>query len=247
MGNYTDGGGDMMLYTYGTYAYQGNNAADIQDNSGVASSFYHTSSYNVSGYTELEVEFYFVAISMDNTNEDFWVQYYNGSAWQTVASFASGIDFNNGTFYNVIVPISSSQYNFPTNAKLRFMCDASGNSDDVYIDAIEFRGSSSGASSFSIMSSGNEVVMPEEFSLFQNYPNPFNPTTNIKFTLPEVSSVELSIYNIMGQKVATLINGELSAGEHDVSWNASGYASGIYFYRLQTSEFTETKKMILLK
>jgi serine protease len=138
-GNYTDGGGDCYLYTGGTYAHQGSNAADIQDNSGVASSFYHTVGHDVSGYSELEVEFWYYAVSMES-GEDFWVQYYNGSSWQTVATYARGTDFNNNTFYNKVVPISSSQYNFPTNAKLRFMCDASGNSDDVYIDEIEFRG-----------------------------------------------------------------------------------------------------------
>lgn len=139
-GSYTDGGGDCSRYTGGTYAHQGNAAADIQDNSGVASSFYHTLGYDVSGYAELEVDFWFMAVSMDNSNEDFWLQYYDGSSWQTVETWARSIDFENNQFYHEVVPISSSQYNFPTNAKLRFMCDASGNADDVYIDEIEFRG-----------------------------------------------------------------------------------------------------------
>ena len=79
------------MYTGGTYSYQGSNSIDIQDNSGVASSFYHTNTYNVSGFSDLEVDFYFVAVSMDNTREDFWVQYYDGSVWQTVAAFARGL------------------------------------------------------------------------------------------------------------------------------------------------------------
>ncbi len=139
-GNYTDGGGDCYLYTGGTYAHQGSNAADIQDNSGVASSFYHTLGYDVSGYAELKVDFWFMAVSMDNSNEDFWLQYYDGSSWQTVETWARSIDFENNQFYHETVSISSSQYNFPANAQLRFMCDASGNQDDVYIDEIEFRG-----------------------------------------------------------------------------------------------------------
>jgi PKD repeat protein len=140
MGTYTDGGNDMSRYTGGTYAHQENCAADIQDNSGTASSFYHTSTYDVSGYNELEIEFWFYAVSMES-GEDFWVQYYDGSTWRTVAAYARGTDFNNNTFYNKVVTISRSQYNFPTNARIRFMCDASGNYDDVYIDEIEFRGS----------------------------------------------------------------------------------------------------------
>ncbi|MCA9727710.1 MAG: PKD domain-containing protein, partial [Candidatus Eisenbacteria bacterium] len=140
MGSYTDGGADMSRYTGGTYAWDGRAAADIQDNSGTASSFYHTAGYNVTGYNTLEVEFYFYAVSMEN-GEDFWVQYYNGSAWVTVAAYVAGSTFSNNTFYVTTVSIPRSSYNFPTNAKLRFMCDASNNSDDVYIDAITWRGS----------------------------------------------------------------------------------------------------------
>ncbi len=241
MGSYTDGGADMSRYTGGTYAYQGSAAADIQDNSGVASSFYHTGSYNVTGYTELEVEFYFVAISMES-GEDFWVQYYNGSAWQTVASFARGIDFNNGTFYHVIVTISRSNYNFPTNAKLRFLCDASGDADDVYIDAIEFRGMS-GTSQVAKVT----PIIPQEFSISQNYPNPFNPVTSINFNLPKACQVDLSVFNILGQKVATVADGQFEAGMHTVQWNAEQCASGIYFYKIQAGEFTDSRKMLLLK
>lgn len=137
-GNYTDGGGDCALYTSGsTYAHQGARAADIQDNSGVASSFYHTAGINVHtpGYTQIKVEFWFKTASME-TNEDFWVQYYNGSTWTTVASYKSGTDFSNGTFYNKTVLIDESSYTFPTGMKIRFMCDASDNNDDVYIDEV---------------------------------------------------------------------------------------------------------------
>ncbi len=241
-GSYTDGGGDCYLYCGVTYAYQGSCAADIQDNSGTASSFYHTVGHNVSGYTEMEIEFYFVAISMDNSNEDFWLQYYNGSGWQTVATWAQGIDFLNGYFYNTVVTISSSQYNFPTNARLRFVCDASGNADDVYIDEIEWRGMS-GTSGLA----KNVSLIPDEFSLSQNYPNPFNPTTEIAFDLPAASHVTLEIYNVLGQRVTVLADGSYNAGQHTVTWDASNQASGIYFYRLTTPDYVATKKMLLLK
>jgi PKD repeat protein len=240
-GSYTDGGSDCALYTRGTYAWQGSAAADIQDNSGTASSFYHTGSYNVSGYSELEVEFYFVAISME-AGEDFWVQYYDGSTWRTVATLTRGVDFNNNTFYNVIVTISRSYYNFPTNARLRFMCDASDNNDDVYIDAIEFRGTGGAARL------ANEApLVPDEFALSQNRPNPFNPTTEISFSLPVASNVSLEIFNILGQRVAVLADGFRSAGRYTVTWDASNQSSGIYFYRLRTDKFAESRKMLLLK
>jgi fibronectin-binding autotransporter adhesin len=86
-----------------------------------------------------------------------------------------------------------------------------------------------------------------EYALDQNYPNPFNPSTAIQFSLEKPGKTVLEIYNTLGQKVATLVNGELSAGAHRYQWNASGLASGVYFYRLQSNEFVATKKMILVK
>ncbi|MCP4114738.1 MAG: hypothetical protein GY737_04910 [Desulfobacteraceae bacterium] len=136
-GNYRDGGRDCRLYTRGTHAHQGSSAANIQDNSGVSSSFYHTDPIDVDtpGYTRIEVSFWFKAVSME-TGEDFWVQYYDGSTWHTVAAYVSGTDFVNGTFYNMTVAIDEASYDFSTDMKIRFRCDASGNRDDVYIDEI---------------------------------------------------------------------------------------------------------------
>jgi len=85
------------------------------------------------------------------------------------------------------------------------------------------------------------------FILMQNYPNPFNPTTAISYQLSALSQVDLSIYNILGQKVATLVSEKQPAGDYKVEWDASGFASGIYLYHLQTDEFSETRKMILLQ
>jgi competence transcription factor ComK len=88
---------------------------------------------------------------------------------------------------------------------------------------------------------------PLGFKLFQNYPNPFNPTTTIKYDLPKQAHVTLKVYNILGQKVATLLNGVKQAGSYEVNFNASNLSSGIYFYRLKTGQNILTKKMILLK
>ena len=95
-------------------------------------------------------------------------------------------------------------------------------------------------------------ALPEGFRLEQNYPNPFNPTTTIEFALPQAGPVSVEIYNINGQKVRTLIDGPMTAGVHTVEWDAtdeagSRVASGVYFYRLTTDEFTQSKKMTLLK
>ncbi len=89
--------------------------------------------------------------------------------------------------------------------------------------------------------------IPDQFSLSQNYPNPFNPVTNIEFAVPEESFVKLAIFDITGRVVEVLVNEELSAGIYKTDWNASSYSSGIYFYRLETESFTETKRMVLVK
>ena len=95
--------------------------------------------------------------------------------------------------------------------------------------------------------SGNQADAVKIFQLFQNYPNPFNPSTNIKFDLKEDSYVTLTVYNIIGQKVAELINSDLSAGFHNVIFNAVNLSGGIYFYKLKAGSYSSVKKMELLK
>ncbi|HCY76843.1 MAG TPA: hypothetical protein DHV28_13055 [Ignavibacteriales bacterium] len=93
----------------------------------------------------------------------------------------------------------------------------------------------------------NNPTAVNNFELQQNYPNPFNPTTQIRFSLAEQSQVTLKVYNILGKEIATLVNDVQSSGVHEVSFNGSGLASGVYFYTLQAGKFTETRKMILVK
>ncbi|MBP1683410.1 MAG: bpr, partial [Ignavibacteriaceae bacterium] len=92
-----------------------------------------------------------------------------------------------------------------------------------------------------------DVTGPTNFTLYQNYPNPFNPTTTIKFALPVTSRVKINIYNSLGQLVETLADKEMESGYHQVSFDASRLASGVYLYQLQTGEFVSVKKMLLLK
>jgi hypothetical protein len=95
---------------------------------------------------------------------------------------------------------------------------------------------------------GNPPVIPTEYMLYQNYPNPFNPGTTIEFSLPEdVSNAKLSIYNVLGEKVAELVNNALVAGKYSYQWIASNVATGLYIYELRTDKFVSVKKMILLK
>ena len=96
------------------------------------------------------------------------------------------------------------------------------------------------------------MQIPTKFSLHDNFPNPFNPSTTIRFDLPIATKINLTIYNMLGQKVKTLKNSQLSAGYHSVNWNATNdqgfpVSAGMYFYQIRTNEFVKTKKMLLLK
>jgi len=93
----------------------------------------------------------------------------------------------------------------------------------------------------------DESVLPTEFALYRNYPNPFNPTTTFEFALPARQQVNLSIYDLNGHLIETLINSEKQAGNHTIKWNASGYSTGIYLYRFDAGEFHSIRKCILMK
>ncbi|HWA05352.1 MAG TPA: T9SS type A sorting domain-containing protein, partial [Ignavibacteria bacterium] len=89
--------------------------------------------------------------------------------------------------------------------------------------------------------------IPKGYFLSQNYPNPFNPLTNIKFDIPKRSYVKISIHDILGKEISVLVNEELNAGTFEVNWDASNFPSGVYFYKIETEEFSESKKMVLVK
>ncbi|NOS85301.1 MAG: T9SS type A sorting domain-containing protein, partial [Ignavibacteria bacterium] len=89
--------------------------------------------------------------------------------------------------------------------------------------------------------------IPDEYSLSQNYPNPFNPVTNINFQLPRSGSVKLTVFDMLGKEVETLVNENLNAGTYNADWNASNHSSGVYFYKIQAGDFSEIKKMVLVK
>jgi hypothetical protein len=98
----------------------------------------------------------------------------------------------------------------------------------------------------------NEVSIPVEYALEQNYPNPFNPETNIEFSLPKEQDVSVSVFNLLGQQVRTLVNSRMAAGNHTVRWdgkndNGANVPSGIYFYKMYTPEFSKTNKMVMVR
>ena len=97
----------------------------------------------------------------------------------------------------------------------------------------------------------DHVANPNSYKLYDNYPNPFNPATTIEYTVRAYNhtpqNVDLSIYNSLGQKITTLVSGKKEAGRHQVEWDASGFSSGVYFYKLRAGEFVAVKKMVLMR
>ncbi len=97
------------------------------------------------------------------------------------------------------------------------------------------------------LSINNEVSIADNYTLHQNYPNPFNPVTNIQFSIPEQGLVTLKVFNVVGEEVATLVNNTLPIGTYTKSWNASDMPSGVYLYQLESKNFTQTKRLVLIK
>ena len=102
-----------------------------------------------------------------------------------------------------------------------------------------------------VLSSGrtalDHIVIPNEYALQQAYPNPFNPVTTLSFGLPIETEVSLSVYNLQGKEVISLIDGNLDAGYHSVVWNADRHSSGVYFVKMIAGEYVNTQKLMLVK
>ncbi len=104
-----------------------------------------------------------------------------------------------------------------------------------------------GGTSGTVTGTGNNSETADNFSLLQNYPNPFNPTTKISFTIQQNSFAKLTVYDIMGREISTLVNGQLTAGAHSIEFNASALPSGVYYYKLEANGFSDVKMMMLVK
>ena len=124
-----------------------------------------------------------------------------------------------------------------------FIDKNTGTGDYTYrLKQIDFNGSYSYSKELNV-----KVISPLKYALEQNYPNPFNPNTTIKYSIPEDGIVKLKVYNVLGQEIKTLVNNVQKAGRYEIAFDASRFASGVYYYRLETSNYTSIKKMILLK
>ncbi|MBK9097156.1 MAG: T9SS type A sorting domain-containing protein [bacterium] len=155
----------------------------------------------------------------NNSEVEYLRQNWNGSAWVNFFKWSYTYDGNNNPIEDLYQTWNGS----------------------AWVNVNKFM--------YSHLPTGIEQIEGElsTYNLSNNYPNPFNPTTTIKFQIPEMGFIALKIYDILGNEITTLVNEELQAGNYEVEFDASSISSGIYFYRLQSGSFVETKKMILLK
>lgn len=156
-----------------------------------------------------------------------------------------GIELGNAESYTLFnIPIEYFDSQIPDSCYILGAIVNDSLDDDphigsqFYLDDLSFQG---------INAVDNKNTLIESFALYQNYPNPFNPVTTIRYQLPQASHLNLRIYNVLGQVIATLVDGVEQAGYKSVEWNAGNVPSGVFFYRLQAGNYIQTKKLILLK
>ncbi|MCB0262916.1 MAG: T9SS type A sorting domain-containing protein [Calditrichaeota bacterium] len=114
-------------------------------------------------------------------------------------------------------------------------------SDNLWLDHFSWTGTGI------VAIDDDQPAVAKAFSLEQNYPNPFNPETRIRYSVPKSANVTLSVYNLVGQKVAVLVNETQASGTYEISFDASHLSSGVYFYQLQAGEFSNVRKMLLTR
>ncbi|HMQ79918.1 MAG TPA: YCF48-related protein [Ignavibacteria bacterium] len=173
---------------------------------------------------------YFLTFHMANANIGYASNWDN--TYKTMDGGATWFEQN-----TVLPNTSMNDIEFaPGSTSVGWMCGTDG--------AMVYTNNSGGGAIGIEPISGN---VPDKYSLSQNYPNPFNPSTNIKLQIARSGFVKLTVYDVSGKESAVLVNENLAAGEYEVDFNASKLTSGVYFYRLESKDFTEVKKMVLVK
>ncbi len=242
---WSDGGSDCYRYS-GSRSWEGSYSIRIRDNSGTASAM-TSPSLDLTGNSAVEVKFYFYPHSMEN-GEDFWLRYNDGSGWSTVATWARGTSFENGSFYTATVTLSAAQYNLVSNGQFRFQCDASANQDHIYIDEVTVTGIASGlidpnAPMMTIEETykdrglepenNNATISHSDLSVF---PNPASDVLNIN-TEQAIESVQ--IISLSGQVVRT-VQGDSNHEEI----NVADLQAGMYYVLIKADGELITKKFV---
>jgi chitodextrinase len=242
---WADGGSDCARVTSSTRSYEGSFSVRIRDNSGVASSM-TSPSYDLAGLASVDINFYFYPNSMEN-GEDFFVRYNDGTGWQTVASYASGTDFTNNSFYSATVTLDAGSFNLTDGAQFRFQCDASANADRVYIDQVTVTGNAT--SGYNPTHRANSTI--EEVLTIQRFDAPDqddydvkiapNPASDIINVTAEEAIKEVSIYSVDGK----LLMHRVFEGLDRVTLKVSDLPTGMYLVSVLTEEERNTERVVI--
>jgi type IX secretion system substrate protein/beta-propeller repeat-containing protein len=230
----------------------------------------NSSNIYVTGYSEGAGND-FATIKYNSNLVPAWIKRYNGSgndlAYGVAVNSFSEVYVTGNSFTATGYDFLTIKYSSIGDSIAAQLYNASANIDD-YVAGIGLDVSSnvfiSGSGAFSLSDTTDIVTIkypsglingikpisnevPSKFSLTQNYPNPFNPVTSFRFDVPLAANVNITIYDITGKEISVLFNGNLKPGKYQATWNADGFASGVYFYKLTSAAFSQTKKMVLSK
>jgi len=202
-------------------------------------------SYDLAGLGSVEIDFYFYPNSMEN-GEDFWVRYNDGSGWQTVASYASGTSFNNGSFYSASVTLDANAYNLTDGAQFRIQCDASANADQVYIDEVTVTGSLASGSNTGPVATIEEIPTMQIFDAddaiegdMEIFPN---PASNLVLVRIADEIQQISLFSIQGQEI---FRHSYDGGINQTNLDVSRLNAGAYLITIQTEEEMITERLII--
>lgn len=235
---WADGGSDCFRYS-GQFSFEGNRSMRLRDNSGTASSM--TKGFNLSGLNNVEITFVFYPRSMEN-NEDFWVRYNSGSGWQTVATYAAGSAFTNGSFYSATVVLSAADYALNANSQFRIQCDASGNGDQVYVDAVVLTGNvaaTAGRSNLEELPTLTRLDEGNEGELdVQITPNPATDMITVRAFDP---ILEITILSIDGKQLMH----RTFDGVEQATLRVADLPTGMYVVSVLTEEERNAERVII--
>jgi len=250
-GNFVSGGTKATRST--TQKHSGSYSARMINNESTSLITY-ANNVNLSGYSSATVSFWYYTTGFES-GKNFLVQVSinGGSSYTTVASYVSGTNFSNGTWYNAVINLSSSQIS--GTFRLRFRNDAEDDSDMLYVDDIVL--TAGGLAKPNLTKGFDSDALLEKSSLCQNYPNPFNSSTRINYIISEGGFISLQIFDIMGNRIKDLIvNKYETKGLYSVLWDARDNSSrlvpaGVYLYRIEVTtengSFSDTKRMVYIK
>jgi hypothetical protein len=247
LGIWNDGGVDAAIISNSSYASSGSFSMQLRDNSGVASSM-TTDAIDLSGYSELTVSFSFVTVSFEN-NEDFFLEYsLDGGVYSILASYQQGNNTQNGVAYTDAVVIPGP---FTSNTSIRFRCDASGNSDWVYIDDVVISGCYNGSGNrvafdspeLKAKTENKPSVFEPKFD-FEVFPNPVSDLMNIRLIHLDDVDFEIKVTDMSGKLIE---NSKLNMNIHEdrITINSEQLASGLYNISIHTQKDVISKRIVV--